>query len=238
MKNYKLVLLLLSTFITNLLWTEEEVQEVIITSSFIDSKASELENPLHVVDGEEITNGSSQSLGEILDDLLGVNSSNFGTGVGQPVIRGMSGNRIKILNNGLLIRDVSGLGPDHVNEVDLTNVQQIEIIRGPSSLLYSNGAIGGLVNIVDNSIARKDFEEPKASFGLESQSVNDGDVYDFSFQNNIGGINLSLSYKNTELGEYDIPSGAVIHREEEHHDEDHDEEEHEEHEEHNLLGFL
>ena len=239
MKNYKLVLLILSTFITNIVLAEEE--EIIVTSSYIDSTLSTIENPLHVVDGEDVTNGSTQSLGEIVDDLLGVASSDFGYGVGQPVIRGMSGNRVKILSNGMLIRDVSGLGPDHVNEIDLTNIQQIEIVRGPSSLLYSNGSLGGIINIVDNTIARKDFEGAKVSVGLESQSVNDGDVYDFSYQNNIGGINLSLSYKNSEFGEYDIPHGAVIHREEEHHDEDedHDEDEHDEHDEHEEdMGYL
>lgn len=236
MKNYKLVLLILSTFITNIVLAEEE--EIIVTSSYVDSTLSTIENPLHVVDGEDVTNGSTQSLGEIVDDLLGVASSDFGFGVGQPVIRGMSGNRVKVLSNGMLIRDISGLGPDHINEIDLTNIQQIEIVRGPSSLLYSNGNIGGIINIVDNTIARKDFEGAKVSVGLESQSVNDGDVYDFSYQNNIGGINLSLSYKNSEFGEYDIPHGAVIHREEEHHDEDedHDEDEHDEHEED--MGYL
>jgi len=239
MKNYKLVLLILSTFITNIALAEEE--EIIVTSSYIDSTLSTIENPLHILAGEDVTNGSTQSLGEIVDDLLGVASSDFGYGVGQPVIRGMAGNRVKILSNGMLIRDVSGLGPDHVNEIDLTNVQQIEIVRGPSSLLYSNGNIGGIINIVDNTIARKDFERAKVSVGLESQSVNDGDVYDFSYQNNIGGINLSLSYKNSEFGEYDIPNGAVIHREEEHHDEDedHDEDEHDEHDEHEEdMGYL
>ena len=242
MKNYKLVLLILSTFITNVALAEDE--EIIVTSSYIDANLSDIENPVHILDGEEITNGSTQSLGELVDDLLGVASSDFGYGVGQPIIRGMSGNRVKILSNGMLTRDVSGLGPDHVNEVDLTNVQQIEIVRGPSSLLYSNGTVGGIINIVDNTIARTDFDGAKMSVGLESQSVNDGDVYDFSYQNNIGGINLSLSYKDSEFGEYDIPNGAVIHREEEHHDDDHDEDdhdedEHEDHDEHEEdMGYL
>jgi len=237
MKNYKLVLLILSTFITNIALAEDE--EIIVTSSYIDANLSDIENPVHILDGEEITNGSTQSLGELVDDLLGVASSDFGYGVGQPIIRGMSGNRVKILSNGMLTRDVSGLGPDHVNEVDLTNVQQIEIVRGPSSLLYSNGTVGGIINIVDNTIARTDFDGSKMTVGLESQSVNDGDVYDFSYQNNIGGINLSLSYKDSEFGEYDIPDGAVIHREEEHHDDDHDEDEHEDHDEHEEdMGYL
>ena len=67
----------------------------------------------------------------------------------------MSGSRIRVLNNGKVVRDVAAIGADHVNEVDMHNIEQIEIIRGPSSLLYANGAIGGIVNIVDNTIARE-----------------------------------------------------------------------------------
>ena len=61
----------------------------------------------------------------------------------------MSGSRVKILDNGIVNRDVSGLGADHFNDIDLGNAQQIEIVRGPSSLLYTNGAIGGIINVVD-----------------------------------------------------------------------------------------
>ena len=216
----------------------QEMEEVIITSSLIDPSSEAIANPLHVINGESIANDASQSIGASIDGLVGVSSSDYGAAVGQPIIRGMSGSRIKILNNGVVVRDVSGLGPDHVNDVDLNNIQQIEIVRGPSSLLYSNGTIGGIVNIVDNTIARKDFEESKVRLGLEVQTVNDGDSHDFSFQNNIGGLNISAAYKDSSFGNYDIPNRAVMHHEEEHHEDDHvgDEHEGEEHEED--LGYL
>ena len=237
MKNYKIVVIFLGAFITNTAFAEE-VEEIIVTSSYIDQTLSEIENPLHVVNGKDISSSASQSLGESIDDLLGVSSTDFGSGVGQPVIRGMAGNRVKILNNGMVVRDVSGLGADHINDIDLNNIQQIEVVRGPSSLLYSNGSIGGIINVVDNTIARRDFTTSETRLGLETQSVNDGDTYNLSYQNNIGGLNLSLSHKDSQFGNFDIPNGAVIHREEEHHDDDHDEEEgdHDEHEED--MGYL
>ena len=232
MKNSFIALLVMCAFSTNNI-IAEEIEEVIVTSSYIDQTLSEIENPLHVVNGEDISSSASQSLGESIDDLLGVSSTDFGSGVGQPVIRGMAGNRVKILNNGMVVRDVSGLGADHINDIDLNNIQQIEVVRGPSSLLYSNGSIGGIINVVDNTIARRDFTTSETRLGLETQSVNDGDTYNLSYQNNIGGLNLSLSHKDSQFGNFDIPNGAVIHREEEHHDDDHDEEEgdHDEHEE-------
>jgi iron complex outermembrane receptor protein len=221
----------------------QEMEEIIITSSLIDSSVDAISNPLHVIVGQTIANDASQSIGASIDGLVGISSSDYGAAVGQPIIRGLSGTRVKVLNNSRVVRDVSGLGPDHVNDVDLNNIQQIEIIRGPSSLLYSNGTIGGIVNVVDNTIARTDFAESKFRLGAEAQSVNNGDSHDFSYQDNLGGLNISLAYKDSQFGNFDIPNGAVIHHEEEHHDEEHEGEEHEgeehegeEHEED--MGFL
>ena len=220
--------------ILNLNLTAQDTEEVIVTSSFIDQNLSEISNPLHVVSGEEIRTSASESLGESIDDLLGISSTDYGSAVGQPIIRGMSGARVKILENGMVNRDVSGLGADHLNDLDLTNTQQIEIVRGPSSLLYAHGSIGGIINVVDNSISKKDFEESKLLLGSESQSVNEGESQNIYFEDNLGGINLTLSYKDSDFGNFDIPNGAIIHDEEEH--EEHEDEEHEEHEE--SLTFL
>lgn len=233
MKNISKSALVIGIFL-NLHITAQDIEEVIITSSFIDQNLSEISNPLHVVSGEEIKTSASESLGESIDDLLGISSTDYGSAVGQPIIRGMSGARVKILENGMVNRDVSGLGADHLNDLDLSNVQQIEIVRGPSSLLYANGSIGGIINVVDNSISKKDFEESKLLLGSESQSVNEGQSHNISFEDNLGGINLTLSYKDSDFGNFDIPNGAIIHDEEEH--EEHGDEEHEEHEEN--LTFL
>ena len=240
MKINNFAFLLLATFSINTLFADD-MDEVVVSSAFIDKPASELADPIHILSGDDIATEATQSLGESIDDLLGVSSADYGSAVGQPIIRGMSGTRVKVLDNGMVNRDVSGLGADHLNDVDMSNVQQIEVVRGPSSLLYTNGTVGGIVNIVDNSIAMQDVER-LFKVGAESQSVNDGDSQSFFYQDNVGGnINVSLAYKNTSLGNFDVPNGAIMHEEEEHHDEDedhddHEEEEHEEHEEN--LGFL
>ena len=238
MKINKFTFVLLVTFSINALFADE-IDEVIVSSAFIDKAASELADPIHILSGDDIATEATQSLGETLDDLLGVSSADYGSAVGQPIIRGMSGTRVKVLDNGMVNRDVSGLGADHLNDVDMSNVQQVELVRGPSSLLYTNGTVGGIVNIVDNSIAMKDVDR-LFKVGAESQSVNDGESQSFFYQDNVGGdINISLAYKNTSLGNFDVPNGAIVHMEEEHHDEDEDhEEDHEEEEHEENLGFL
>ena len=134
-------------------------------------------------------------------------------------------------NVGDNVGDVAGMGADHLNEVDLFNIRQIEIIRGPSSLLYAKGALGGVVNIIDNTISQKNFEEQAGGLGVEFQTVNEGDSKNFFYENNVGGLNLTFSFKDSQFGNYDIPNGAIIHSEEEHEDEDHDEHEED-------MGFL
>ena len=162
----------------------EEVDEVVVTSSILNT--SRILNPLYVIDGDDIKDDATTSLGEAVDSYLGVSIADYGAAVGQPIIRGMSGPRVKILKNGMVNRDVSGLGVDHLNDVDLNDINQIEIVKGPSSLLYANGTIGGIINVVDDVISSTNYDSPEANFGLETQSVNDGDSQSVSYKENIG----------------------------------------------------
>ena len=206
----------------------ENVEEVEVTASILNP--SRIINPLYVIDGSEIEDDATTSLGEAVDSYLGVSIADYGAAVGQPIIRGMSGPRVKILKNGMVNRDVSGLGADHLNDIDLNDLQQVEIVKGPSSLLYANGTIGGIINVVDNCIAEGNYDKQEFIAGLETQSVNDGDVQHFNYKNNIAGFNVNFGYKNSEFGIFDIPDGAVMH------DEDH--EGHDEHEEEEELSYI
>jgi iron complex outermembrane receptor protein len=200
----------------------DELEEVVVTSSIINATTSEISNPIHVLDGGSISIDSSQSIGSLIDGLVGVSSSDFGAAVGQPVIRGLSGTRVKLLNNGKVVRDISSLGPDHANEIDLGLLDQIEIIRGPSSLLYANGAIGGIVNIVDNTIAKQDIESAKFNVGGGYEDGNSGNTGNASFVGNIGGLNFTSSFQYSNLDNYNIPKHA-LHEEDGHDDgEEHD----------------
>ena len=217
-------------------FSQEVVEEtVVVTSALVDT--NHIDKPLYVIDGNEILDGATTSLGEAIDGYLGISIADYGSAVGQPIIRGMSGPRVKILKNGMVNRDVSGLGVDHLNDVDLNDISQIEIVKGPSSLLYANGTIGGIINIVDDCIAEMDFDGAEFAAGYETQSVNDGNSEYFNFKNNLNGFNFSFGYKNTEFGNYDVPGGAILHDED--HDEDHGDEHGDEHEEHEEdMGYV
>ena len=209
MKKFIRMLILMSIMAMSPVFAQD-IEDVVVTSSILGTK-SQIENPILVIDEETLNKSGSHSIGESIDNLLGVSNTDFGSIVGQPVIRGLSGARVKVLENGLVNRDVSGIGADHPIDIDLNNIQQVEIVRGPSSLLYSNGTLGGIVNVVDNTITQEDFSEQEIKLGFEHNSVNDGDVHNISFSDNIEGFNVSLAYKHQNFNNFEIPDEAVIH---------------------------
>jgi iron complex outermembrane receptor protein len=211
---------------------ESTLEEVVITSSFTHQVQGQNESSVAVIPGTDIAENFTQSLGEHLTTIAGVSSNNFGPAVGQPVIRGLSNNRVKVLQNNLVVRDVAGIGPDHPIDLDLGNIEQVEIVRGAAALLHSNGASGGIINVVDNTIAKSDIEEPLFTLSAEQQTGNEGEGFSTAFKRNIGGFNVSYSFTGFDAQDYEVPNGAVLHEGEEHddHDQDHDDhdEDHEE----------
>ena len=222
---------------------DELTEEIVVTASFTDATDA-LMRPVHVLSGKDLAANGVQSLGEHIDSLVGVATADFGAVAGQPIIRGLSGTRVKVLNNGTVIRDVSGLGPDHAIDASLSDLQQIEIVRGPSALMYSNGSLGGIVNVVDNTIPMADLEGFSGFLGGEAQSVNDGEAWDIAARGRVGGLNITYSFQDQDLENYEIPDNAVLgmhveHEDEDHegeHEEDHDHDEH--HDEHGAMDEL
>ncbi|HII3714483.1 TonB-dependent receptor domain-containing protein [Pasteurella multocida] len=133
------------------------LDEISITGSSLDvpfssDPLSQTPKPNDIVVGKEKLKMRSSTLGNALNGELGVHSSQFGGGASAPVIRGQEGVRLKILQNGSDAVDMSQLSPDHAIGVDTLLAQQVEIVRGPSTLLYANASPAGVINIVDNRI--------------------------------------------------------------------------------------
>ena len=130
----------------------KDLDKVLVTASPLRDTADALSKPTEVLAGERLDENRAASLGETLSSLPGVQSSNFGPGVGRPVLRGMDGPRVAVLSDGMGTQDVSTVSQDHSPAVEAFLADQIEVLKGPSTLLYGSGAIGGLVNVVDGRI--------------------------------------------------------------------------------------
>jgi iron complex outermembrane receptor protein len=129
--------------------TPVTLQEQIITANPLGSDSAA---PATVLQGDALTLEQKGSLGETLKNQPGVSSSWFGPGASRPIIRGLDGDRIRLLRNGVGALDASSLSNDHAVPLDPANIERIEIVRGPAALLYGGSAIGGVVNTFDNRI--------------------------------------------------------------------------------------
>lgn len=135
-----------------------ELEPVIVTSP-LQLKLSESAMPVTVLSDDELRIKTGHSIGETLKNELGISSQSFGPGVGTPVIRGQAGPRVRVLQNGIGANDMSAISPDHATSVEPILAERIEVLRGPATLLYGSGAIGGVVNVIDNRIPDQMFDK-------------------------------------------------------------------------------
>lgn len=135
-------------------FAHQTLDAVVVTANPLGSDINDLVAPVTVLRGDELAKKQSSTLGETLNHLPGISSTNFGPNSSRPVIRGLDGDRVRIMNNGGASLDVSSLSADHAVAIDPLLVEQIEVVRGPAALQYGGSAIGGAVNIIDNRIPR------------------------------------------------------------------------------------
>lgn len=133
--------------------------DTILVSSPVPISSSKSAKPVTVLTGDALNSKMGTTIGDTLKNELGVTSQSFGAGVGSPVIRGQSGPRVQVMQNSMSNNDASSLSPDHANGVEPILAERIEVLRGPATLLYGNGAIGGIVNVIDNRIPEKAFDK-------------------------------------------------------------------------------
>lgn len=213
-----------------------ELDKVVISAHSFDQGQHEMSQPATLLTDEDLERQRANSLGETLSRQVGIHNSSYGTAVGRPVIRGMSGARVKILQDGIDSLDASAVSPDHSINVDTFGAQKVEVLRGPATLMYGSGAFGGVVNVVDGRVPTG-AEESGTSIRMQYDAVNEGKT--FGFRNNgftdlVDGNELhwKISGSHFRSDEYELPKLKESHEEHHDHHEGETEAEHAEHEEH------
>jgi iron complex outermembrane receptor protein len=130
----------------------DQDQAIVVTG--VRRRAQDVLGGVSVLDEADLNRTVQPSLGETLANLPGVSSTSFGPRVASPVLRGLQGDRVRVLTDGIGSLDMSTLGPDHEVTINPMTAQRIEVLRGPGSLLFGSSAIGGVVNVIDNRIPR------------------------------------------------------------------------------------
>lgn len=128
------------------------LDEVVVTASPLGRSAFDSAQPVSTLSGTPLKLKLGPTLGETLNGQPGVSASAYTPGASRPIIRGLSDNRVLVLQNGTDVFDVSNLSPDHGPSVQPLNAQSIEVVRGPATILYGSSAIGGVVNVLDRRI--------------------------------------------------------------------------------------
>lgn len=187
-----------------------EIDRIVVNASPLRKTAEELSQPVEVLSGEGLDRAKSATLGETLNALPGVQTTNFGAGVGRPIVRGLDGPRIGVLSGGLSNQDVSTISQDHATAVEPFLADQIEVLKGPATLLYGSGAIGGVVNVVDGRIAERALDDTVSGRAeLRYGSVNKGRTamarVDAMGAN--GALVLHADGAYRDLDNYDTPNG-------------------------------
>jgi len=121
----------------------------------MDTDEASIVQPASVLGAEALRRRQASSLGDTLDRETGVHSSGMSPGASRPVIRGLDAPRVRVLEDGTSSMDVSSISPDHRVAVETLGATQVEVLRGPASLIHGGGAIGGLVNVVTKRIPRE-----------------------------------------------------------------------------------
>ena len=155
MKFYTIIIFTLICGVIQNVYSEEVKTIEELTVSAIPIGLQSLEHraaPFTILDGEELRGRQDSTVGETLSNIPGVTTDRFSPLASRPVIRGLGGKRVHILENGVGAMDVTTISADHVTTIEPIQAEKIEIIRGPATLLYGSEAIGGLINVMTNRI--------------------------------------------------------------------------------------
>lgn len=190
-----------------------QLDRVVVTASPLQQTADQLVRPVEVLAGEKLDEAKAGTLGQTLELSAGIQSASFGPGVGRPMIRGLDGARVQIASDGMGSGDVSTLSADHAVSIEPFLADRIEVMKGPATLLYGSGAIGGAINVVDG---RGPDALPETPFGgrAEWRAGSNGDErtgmfrVDGSTNTRDSGLIVHADGLLRESGDIEIPGFA------------------------------
>jgi iron complex outermembrane receptor protein len=192
------------------------IEVIDIMSTPLHMSAMESSMPINVLSSEALRRQQRSTLGDTLEKLPGVHTNFHAKVASTPVIRGLSGPRVLITQNGLDVSDVSRVGPDHSVASEASTATQIEVLRGPATLFYGSGAIGGVVNVVDGRVPTSN--ETRGEWLLETSSVDEQKLGSFNFTTGFENFAFYADGFYRESDDYEVPVMAELESDSDDHD--------------------
>ena len=190
------------------LHADELTMETVLVTVPIHQAATETAFSADMVLSDELARQGATTLGDSIESLSGVHNATFGPGVGQPVIRGLSGPRVMALVNSTRSADVATFSADHSIAVEPLLADRIEVLRGPATLLYGGGAIGGVVNVIDGRIPQSIPEESYFALGARYQSVSDERNGVMRWDTALGDVAIHVDALTRQANSLKVPKGS------------------------------
>ena len=205
---HKLISVLVSGLIsTSALAQSEPSLEITATGS--QEATQSILTPTKILQGDELLNKLGTTLGATLANELGVSATGYGAGSSRPVIRGLEGSRVQILQNGLSVGDVSNISQDHAVGNNMQNTHQVEILRGAAALLYGSGSSGGLVNVVNDRILTNLPDRPTGAVNTSYETVNNGRAGSVEVDGAFGSVAVHVDTAINNANNYRIPGNST-----------------------------
>jgi iron complex outermembrane recepter protein len=185
-----------------------EEQDIVITG--MRRNRSDVLSGTSVVTGDELTREVRTTIGESLARQPGVSATSFGPNASRPILRGFQGERIRIMTDGIGSLDVSNTSVDHAVAINPLTADRIEVLRGPSALLFGSAAIGGVVNVIDARIPRRVPDEPVhleglATYGSAANERSGNALIDVPLGGRVV-VHLDANYSKTD----DLRTGGFL----------------------------
>ena len=185
------------------------LEETVVTATPLGRTLFEQAQPVSVLTGERLALSLQPTLGETLSGVPGVTSSYFGPAASRPIIRGLDGDRLRVLQNGSNTLDASATSADHAVSFDPVSVKSVEVVRGPATLLYGSNAIGGVVNTLDGRIPEERIAVPvRGTLDARYGSVNGERGGALSLEGGVLGFNWHIEGYKRATDELHIPGFA------------------------------
>ncbi len=214
----------------NIVLSTSVMETIDVYATPLHISSIESAQPISVLSADELKIKQAATLGETLKNEVGVHSSYYGPVASTPIIRGLDGPRVLITQNGLDVGDASRVGPDHVVATETSTATQIEVLRGPATLFYGSGAIGGVVNVVDQRVPTSSDEQ--VDYLLQYNDVANEQQASVNIQSGTDNIAVHIDGFWRDSKDYQLAGEADIHHEDEGPESGHDE--HSDHESNRL----
>ena len=205
---HKLIYILVSGFISTSAFAQSE-PSLEITATGSQEATQSILTPTKILQGDELLNKLGTTLGATLANELGVSATGYGAGSSRPVIRGLEGSRVQILQNGLSVGDVSNISQDHAVGNNMQNAHQVEILRGAAALLYGSGSSGGLINVVNDRILTNLPDRPTGALNTSYETVNNGRAGALEVDSAFGSVAVHVDTAINNANNYRIPGNST-----------------------------